>query len=173
MKNYHSQKLQAFTVALIAVITLTHPFDTGFVVDLGMILGYLSGIIATIASVFQKQLTKVMHESSLTFVQVISGILVAGIFVMSVGDRSIMSLSPEGILLSMIFGVIFFLINYLMIYGFKHAEIGTGTLLLSSELVFGPLLAFFVFHETLGIYEIVGGVLVVAATVIVALENPR
>ena len=155
-------KIIGFTLAIIAVLIFTNPFQ-GFVNNTGMLFGYVSGIIATLASLYQKQLSKTVDERVLTLTQIIGGLFVALVSIIFIHDMSIFTISTNGLLLGLLFGFLFFLINYCMIYGFKYAEIGIGTILLSSELLFGPLAAFLIFKETLSPLEIFGGIVIAFA----------
>lgn len=154
-------------LSLIAIFIFTNPFR-GFSMDTGMILGYASGIVATIASLFQKRVAKVVDERLITVSQIVGGIVVSLVAIIFLKDLSIFSISLWGLFLGAIFGFLFFLINYLIIYGFKRVEIGIGTILLSSELVFGPIAAYFIFGERLTALEILGAVLIILATVFVS-----
>ena len=155
-------KTVGFILAIVAILIFTNPFH-GFVTNTGMILGYLSGITATFASLYQKRLSKTIDEKALTLTQIIGGLVVALVAIIFINDMSILTISARGLLLGVIFGFLFFLINYFMIYGFKYSEIGIGTILLSSELLFGPLAAFIIFKETLSPLEIIGGVVIALA----------
>ncbi len=162
-----TNKTIGFVLATVAVLIFTNPFQ-GFSVNTGMMLGYLSGITATFASLYQKRLSKSIDEKILTFTQIIGGLVVSIVAIVFINDASIFTISAHGLVLGLIFGFIFFLINYLMIYGFKYAEIGIGTILLSSELLFGPIAAYFIFGETLSHLEIIGGVLIAFAAIFVS-----
>ena len=164
------KKLFGFILAIVAVLILTNPFQ-GFVVSAGMLLGYLSGIFQSIASLYQKRLSKSVNERVLTLTQVMGGLFVGLISIFFIKDGSIFMITGHGLLLGLVFGFLFFLINYLMIYGFKYADIGIGTILLSSELVFGPIAAYLIFNETLSGLEILGGILIAIAVVFVSLHK--
>ena len=155
-------KLISIILATVAVIIFTKPFE-GFSIDTGILLGYLSGITQTVASLYQKRLSAQTSERALTLVQVLGGLFVTIIAILAIKDWSIFTISLEGLGLGFIFGFLFFLINYFMIYGFKHTEIGIGTILLSSELLFGPLAAYIIFGEILSTPEIIGGILIAGA----------
>ncbi len=164
------RRLFGFVITIIAVIVLTNPFQ-GFVMSTGMLLGYLSGIFQSIASLYQKRLSQYVNEKTLALTQVVGGLFVGLVSILFIKDRSIFAITPHGLLLGLLFGFLFFLINYLMIYGFKYADIGIGTILLSSELIFGPIAAFIIFGETLSGLEILGGALIACAVVMVSLPN--
>ena len=160
-------KLIGFILAFVAIVCFTDPLH-GFALDRGMLFGYASGIVQTIASLRQKRLSQTVDERSMTLVQIVSGVIVAAVLCVVLKDDSVFRLTAFGLVLASVFGFMNFLINYFMIYGFKHAEIGIGTILLSSELLFGPLAAFAMFGETLSHMEILGGLLIALSVVFVA-----
>jgi len=169
-ERFSRSKVVGLTLALGAVVLLTDPFS-GFAPDAGMWLGYLSGITQTFASLYQKKLSQDVDERALTLSQVFGGLIAASVAMWYVKDMSILSLSGSGVLLGLLFGFLFFLINYFMIHGFKHAEISTGTILLSSELLFGPMAAYAIFGETLALKEMLGGLLIAGAVVVASREG--
>ncbi len=160
------KKIFGFTLAIAAVVIIANPFQ-GFVISAGMVLGYLSGIFQSVASLYQKRLSRSVDEKTLTLTQIIGGLFVALVSILFIKDISIFSITTHGLLLGLLFGFLFFLINYLMIYGFKYADVGIGTILLSSELIFGPIAAYIIFGETLTRFEILGGILIACAVVLV------
>lgn len=166
-EKFSRNKIIGLCFAGAAIVIFTNPFQ-GFSLDTGMILGYLSGITQSIASLYQKRLSRTIDERALTLAQVIGGLVVGLGAILFVRDASILSISGHGLLLGLIFGFLFFIINYFMIYGFKHAEIGVGTILLSSELLFGPIAAYFIFGEILTPLEIIGGLLIACSVVFVS-----
>ncbi len=166
-ERLNRNKLIGFLLAIAAVICFTNPFQ-GFVVSTGMLFGYLSGIFQSVASLYQKRLSRETTSRILTLTQVLGGLTFTLVAMFFIQDASVFHLTPPGAALSLLFGFLFFLINYLMIYGFKRAELGVGTILLSSELIFGPLVAYLLFHETLSRLEMLGGILIIGAVLMVS-----
>ena len=155
-------KAFGFCFALLAVFILTD-FRGAALFNTGILFGYASGIIQTIASLFQKRLSATIPAVSLTVVQIFGGLIVAASAVVLVGDVSIYNSQTSTFAFAILFGLMNFLINFFMIRGFAVSDIGTGTILLSSELVFGPIAAYFIFNETLGSREALAGVLIIIA----------
>jgi drug/metabolite transporter (DMT)-like permease len=133
-----------------------------------MVFGYISGIIQTLSSHYQKQYSDNISEKTLSLAQTIGGIFVGLGIAFSIGDFGVFQLPLHGLGIAIIFGFINYLINLFLVYGFKRADIGTGTILMSSELIFGPIMAYILFSEVLGLSEIVGGLFALAATVLVS-----
>ena len=165
-------KLIGFVLSLGAVICFTNPIQ-GFSISSGMVLGYLSGFFQSVASLYQKRLSKDTIASILTLTQVLGGLCISFVAIWFIRDISVFDLSWNGGMLGLLFGFLFFLINYLMVYGFKYADLGVGTILLSSELVFGPIAAHLLFQETLTSLEFLGGGLIVCAVILVSRQEKR
>ncbi len=157
----------AFALALVAVVLFTDPFNS-FEISAGMLIGYLSGVLQTAASHYQKKYASTFNVPTLTFAQIIGGIVIGFGIAFAIGDFGIFTLPAYAVGLAALIGAMMFAINRLSVYGYARADIGTGTLLQSSELVFGPLFALLIFGEVLGMYEIVGALLVIVATILVA-----
>jgi drug/metabolite transporter (DMT)-like permease len=68
-----------------------------------------------------------------------------------------------GILVGLLYGASFAAVSYLMVYGFRRAKLSIGTVMVSSELFFGPVLAFFIFTERLSLLQIIGGIVTILA----------
>jgi drug/metabolite transporter (DMT)-like permease len=160
-------KLIGFVLAFAAIICFTNPLQ-GFTIDSGMLFGYASGVIQTIASFYQKRLTKNVDERSLTLAQVIGSVVVTALLLVVMRDSSLINITWLAVLCGVILGLMNFGINYFMIYGFKYAEIGIGTVLMSSELIFGPVAAYLIFGETLTTLELIGGALIALSVVFVS-----
>ncbi len=166
-EQFDVAKKVAFVLSILAVFIFTRPFD-GFAFDFGMILGYVSGILQTAASHYQKKHSAIFSDSAFALVHIVGGIVLGFGIAFSIGDFGIFSLPAYALALAVLYGFSLFLISYLFVYGYERADIGTGTLLTSSELVFGPIIAYLVFAETLGFPELFGGALAIAATILVA-----
>lgn len=144
---------------LLAVVAFTDPFKN-FNIQIGFIYGIISGIFQTIASSYQKILGKSTNRISLLFIQTLTGVFVAASVLTYTGNPLLVALPDTPILVSIIFGAIFLAISYLFLVGFKYTNLNTGSILVSSELFFGPFFAYTLISEKLGITEVVGGLLI-------------
>lgn len=166
-ERFDASKKIAFFLSFVAVVIFTKPFNS-FIFDIGMVFGYVSGIIQTFASHYQKKYSNTINEKTLSLAQIIGGILVGLGIAFSIGDFGLFKLPLHGLGIAVIFGFVIYLINLLLIYGFKRADIGTGTILMSSELIFGPIMAYVLFSEVLGTSEMIGGLFALVATILVS-----
>jgi drug/metabolite transporter (DMT)-like permease len=149
-----------------SLICFTKPFN-GFVLDIGFIFGLIAGVIQTVASIFQKTIGDKTDRLSLIIIQTFTGAVIAFIAMIFTNTVSFSSLQLSGLVVAIIFGGVFLAISYLMLIGFQRTNLNVGTLLISSELFFGPLFAYFAFGQSLGTLEIFGGILTIAAVVLV------
>jgi drug/metabolite transporter (DMT)-like permease len=63
----------------------------------------------------------------------------------------------------LLFGASLVSVSYLILKGFQSFDLNIGTVVLSSELVFGVILAFLVFAEKPRFVELAGGAIILAA----------
>jgi drug/metabolite transporter (DMT)-like permease len=154
----------------IALICFTNPLE-GFTLSLGLLFGIISGILQTIASIFQKKIGESTDRFGLVMIQTGAGVLTALIAMTATNTLLLPALPLTAIFISILFGVMFLAISYLMLIGFQKTNLNVGSLLVSTELFFGPLFAFLMFQETLTSLELFGGALTIVAIIIVNLKN--
>jgi drug/metabolite transporter (DMT)-like permease len=138
----------------------------------GFPVAVLSGLCATAIAQEQKRLARSFDAETITFAQVAGGVAFCWVALIIVGDYSFTKLSIAGLLLAVLYGFMFWACHRLMAFGFRDGPIGIGTVLLSVEVVIGPLLAWVAFHETLTSLELIGGAFTAAAIVAAAKRSP-
>lgn len=146
----------------IALLIITNPFKS-FSLDIGFVYGLLSGILQTITSYYQKTLGKSFSRNSLLLVQTFVGFLVGLIMLSFINQPLFVSLSLIPIMVIVFFGAIFLLISYLFLIGFKYTNLNTGSILISSELLFGPLFAFLLLGENVSSTIFTSGLFILLA----------
>ena len=137
---------------------------SNFSIDLGFIYGLVSGILQTVTSIFQKRLAGI-NRLNLLKIQTFTGLIFAIIFMYFTNSLSLPILPINGIIIATIYGVLFLIISYLLLIGFQKTDINIGSILVSTELFFGPLFAYLIFRETLNSSEIIGSMLVILAVI--------
>lgn len=133
--------------------------------NLGIIFGLLSGITEAIGNAFRKRLGSEVDRVFLVTIAMISGIIIS-IALLLINHQSIIFFTHISLLswiTGFIFGVLLFTVSYLTIVGFQYIELGPGTLIFSSEILFGVLFGILFFGEYLNIKEVIGGVLIFIA----------
>lgn len=154
----------ALVLSLLALVCFTNPF-VGFSVDIGFLIGLFSGIVQTVAVINQKKVSVGSATNLVVFQTAVSTIVGILIILVTKSSIHITNLPPLGILISVLYGASFAAVSYLMVYGFRNAKLSIGTVMVSSELFFGPLLAFFIFAEHLSVLQLLGGFFTILAIV--------
>lgn len=149
---------------LLAVLAFTNPFED-FSIELGFIYGLISGGIQTIASSFQKIVSKKASRLGLLTFQTIAGSLLAGLILVFQNQPLFISLEPFPLVVGIVFGAIFLAISYLFLVGFSYINLNVRSILVSSELLFGPLFALVLLSEVPTSLELVGGVFTIVAVI--------
>lgn len=159
-----SNKKIALIFILLAVVAFTNPFKD-FQIQLGFLFGIVSGLFQTIASSFQKIVSKSTNRISLLLIQTLAGISMSAI-VLTITDKPLLIALPTNVLLiAMFFGIIFLAISHLFLVGFKDTNLNVGSILVSSELFFGPFFAFLLLSEGMSGLELLGGVFTAIAVI--------
>jgi drug/metabolite transporter (DMT)-like permease len=147
---------------LLAVLVFTNPFS-GFSIQLGFFFGIISGLFQTIASSFQKIVGKSTNRIGLLIIQTLAGIFISATALLLQGQNLLVVLPHVPLIITILFGIIFLTISYLFLVGFKYVNLNVGSVLVSSELFFGPFFAFVFLSEGLTQLELIGGLFVVLA----------
>lgn len=171
-ERIHVYKQIAFVLVLLAIFVFTDPFGTS-TLGVGFLFGLLSGVVQGIASSFQKKLSGATDRLSLLVLQTASGMVLAAIVLLVIQEPLVVGLSGFEWLVAAIFGVSMLAISYLFLVGFKYTNLNTGSILISSELLFGPLFALLLLGEGLGMHVVIGGVLIGVATIFSHIAEPR
>lgn len=165
-------KKLAFMFTVLALIAFTDPFND-FSVTLGLVFGLVSGVIQGVASSFQKLLSNSTNKSSLLIVQAFTGFGMALIILLATGRSVLPHLSGVAWLVTIAFGLSMLAIMYLFLVGYKYTNLNVGSILVSSELLFGPLFAFLLLSEHLSTSIFIGGVFTVIAAILANLPSGR
>lgn len=170
-ERIHIYKQIALVLTLLAVFVFTDPLGAP-TLGMGFVYGLLSGVAQGIASSFQKKLSGAVDRLSLLAVQAATGVSLAAIVLLVIQEPLFVGLSGFDWLVTVIFGVSMLAISYLLLVGFKYTNLNTGSVLVSSELLFGPLFALLLLSETLEGHIIVGGLLTLTAAVFAHIVEP-
>ena len=171
-ERIHIYKHIAFGLVLLAIFVFTDPFGTS-TLGVGFLLGLLSGVVQGVASSFQKKLSGATDRLSLLVFQTVSGMALAAVVLLVIQEPLVVSLTGFEWLVAALFGVSMLAISYLFLVGFKYTNLNTGSILVSSELLFGPLFALLLLGEGLGTHIVIGGILIGVATIFSHIAEPR
>lgn len=166
-----SKKL-AFLAMLLAVVAFTDPFHN-FSVSLGLMFGLASGVMQGVASSFQKMLGNATNKTSLLVVQCLAGMSLAVVILLAIGEPLFVPFGEFEWLVVLAFGLALLAITYLFLVGFKYTNLNTGSILVSSELFFGPLFAYLLLAEEISASILLGGALTIVAAVLAYLPSKK
>lgn len=160
------QKVVAIALAVAGIAMYSHAILS---VNEGVIAGLLGGLFDAIATVARK---KIVHEdrSAMLAYQYTSGVAAMTIIMLLAGGPFVHHLTPISFGLTVLYGVVLFVVGYLFMSGFRRVDANIGTVLVSLEILFGPLLAWLVLGEVPARHELVGGLLIALAAIISGLK---
>lgn len=156
-----NKKVALFFIVL-AITAFTNPFDH-FVIRIGFVYGLLSGIFQTLASTFQKLVGQSADRASLLVLQTLAGVILSVAAIEFTGSNMLGSMPESAMLIAIFFGVIYLVIAYLFLVGFKYVNLQVGSILVSTELFFGPFFAYLLLSENLTNLEMIGGLFIALA----------
>lgn len=156
-------KMFSLFLVLIGLLCYLYPFS-GQLFSVGLLLGVLSGGCDAVANSFRKFLAGKIDRFVLVAMQMVGGLMVAGVLMTVFNQLSLIVLSPLSWIVGLIFGASLVAISYLTLIGFAHFDLNLGTVVLSSELFFASIFAYLVFQERVSAAEIIGGCFIIAAT---------
>lgn len=104
------------------------------------------------------------------FVALLIALLTAERLIHVEGDKPMNIIGP--LLVALAFAIGLVCVGYLSLYGFGHFDLNVGTILLSTEIGFAPLLGLLFYGEVPGLVVAIGGLLVFAAVTLTVLERP-
>lgn len=164
----------AILLTLIALVLLFHPNSvTTWKIGGGFAL--LSAFGQSVYLISRKKLPQYSSQLLLLGSTCI-GVLVLGVLA-DVFEHSfytssgIGSLSTNSWIVTVLFGIDNFLAWLLMSKGFQYIKSALGSILLLSELLFATLFAFIFFHEIPSTFTVVGGLLIIASSILVIVKG--
>lgn len=160
-------KLLTILISMIGLAFYSHTFITG---DIGIIYSALAGAMGAFVNLIYKKLANADRWSVLQVQYLLGAILLLGM-TFAFGGDFIRTFSFEGVLVTLAFGITILLASYLLLYGYRHVDVNIGTVLSSTELVFGVLLGLVLFGEIPNKWELTSGILITAAALIAAIEQ--
>ncbi len=158
-------KVIGLLIAFTGLMIFSYPIDTAL--NIGVILGMISGLGDTVLYTGRKMLGKV-NGFTLQYYQHASSIAVTLIAAMVFGETLVHNTPTLSTLVVIVtLGVVQFLLSASLIYGFDKFPINQGTIIVSGELGFALIVNSLVLHEVPTNNEWVGAALMFLAIFIV------
>jgi drug/metabolite transporter (DMT)-like permease len=158
-------KLWAMALSFIGLVLYTHSFISG---DSGILFSILAGVTGSFVNLIYKKLAHVDRGVVLQVQYGLGAIFLLGI-TFALGGDFVRTVSLMGILITIAFAITILIASYLLLYGYRHVDVNIGTVLSSTELVFGVALGLLLFSEVPTGWEISSGILITTAAIIGAL----
>lgn len=157
-------KIAALCLVTIGIVIYVYPFSSKGNV-LGLLFGFLSGSLDTIANSCRKYFHGKVNRLTLVLIQVLSGVGIAGVLILFSQQASLPNLTLFSWLIGGIFGLLLASISYLLLVGFQNFDLNLGTVVVSSELCWAILFAFLIYHEQPKFTELVGSGFILASII--------
>jgi drug/metabolite transporter (DMT)-like permease len=155
----------ALLIAITGLVILTWPLGHG-AIGVGAVLGLVSGLVQGVASSLQKTLAVGPDRISLLVLQTGAGAVLAVICALIAGNSLVPTMPTGPWAVTAGYGLAMLAIAYLFLVGFANTNLNTGSILISTELLFGPLFAWVMLSESLGTKVLVAGACVAGAAVL-------
>ncbi|MEK7594290.1 MAG: DMT family transporter [Patescibacteria group bacterium] len=155
-------KLIALALAILGLAVYSGSIASG---NQGIILSIVAGIAGGTINLINKQLTGVDRTAVLALWFGLVTMLSSGWLLLS-GDQILRSASLHLSLLTIVFALVIVVGAYLTLYGFQHFDVNIGSVIMSTELVFAAVMAYFLFNEVPQAHELAGGAFILLASVI-------
>lgn len=131
----------------------------------GIILSMVAGIAGGTINLINKQLTGVDRTAVLVLWFALVAVLSSGWLLLS-GDQIVRTASLHLAILTVVFALVIIVGAFLTLYGFQHFDVNIGSVIMSTEMVFAAIMAYFLFNEMTKTHELVGGVFILVGSIV-------
>lgn len=156
------KKMIGLLLVLSGLFCFTYPFEPQDI-SLGFLLGLFASSIMVLTNSLSKRLAESVHYEILSLLQMTAGVVIGSLAIVALDQTFLPKMTPPIVVTVIVSGGLLAAVIFLAAYGFKHFDLHLGTIVVSLELFFAPLLAFFVFQEQITNYQLAGGILLAAA----------
>lgn len=162
------RKLIAITLAVAGLL-----FYSGSILEgsVGILFGILGGASTAFCNLLAKKL-KGVDLGALMRMQFGVGAIFMSILTLLISPNDIIrTVTFEGVMSTILFAVILIIATRLVLYGFQNSDINIASVILSSQLAFGALIGYLAYNETLSVNEIISGVFILSAAIMVSVDK--
>lgn len=158
-------KIIGIVLAVIGIIIINFPLSLSSL-NIGFIFGFLSGIFDAISNGFRRYLSGKVDRFILVSTQMFGGIVIASLIMLFVRQPLPLDMSLETLGIGLLFGILLMSVAFLTLVGFQNFDVNKGTIIISSELFFGPLFAAIFLKEIPNTKEIIGGAVIMLSIIV-------
>lgn len=159
------------TLGMVIIISQTQEMN---VVDGNLILGIVSGLLAAVFYAIVMIVNRAIKDISSydkTLIQILSATIILLPFIIARGELSIPN--SNTIMLLLLIGIVHTAIPYLIYFdNLKKVSVLNAAVLSYIDPFSAILFAYFIFSEPLGVYHLMGGILILLA-VFISLDNHK
>lgn len=137
----------------------------------GIVFGLLGGATTAFCNLLAKKLKGVNLNAILRIQFGIGAVFMIILTLLFSPDDIVRTVSITGIASTVVFALILIAATRLVLYGFQHSDINVASVILSSQLAFGALLGFFIYHEVPSVFELISGLLIACAAIVGSLSQ--
>jgi drug/metabolite transporter (DMT)-like permease len=159
------------TAIILSLIGLAMYSSALLTLSLGVVTAVLSGLFDGVSNSIRKTLSGIDRNSILLY-QYAFGSACALLVLAIAPQGSIRTVGIMPVVAGVVFSLLLIGLGNLLLYGFQHFDVNVGTVILATELFFALLLGWIFFHETPAPNEVVGGVVIFAASILSAIDVP-
>lgn len=169
-EKFTLQKGIALTLVVVGLL-----FTTQFSISTlgwGLLAAFISGGMDAFGNSIRKQLAS-LPKMEVLFVQFAATTALAFLAVVFSREVPIKHVTSSALVSVAVWGVLWVLVNQLIMVGFRHFDFMLGQIVLSSEIFFATVLAFLIFREVPNSFELVGGLLICIGVISVDVDAKR
>ncbi len=141
-------------------LLLRHIWDF-FQKPLPIFTAVISGSFFSIWFSFSKKITSKYPSVELNTLGYVAAVIVNYLIAFSLKEPLNINFSSAPWLANFGYGIAGFIGSGLTVYGFKFISAHKGSLILLSEIIFGTLFGILLFHESLNLTTLLGGILII------------
>lgn len=162
-------KLISLILAIIGLLVFSHPINVSLASS-GALYAVLAGSTYAITNTVRKLLGALNPHALLVYQYGIGAILLSSAAILS-GEVIIKNFTLPALFVGIIFGIILVIVGWFSLYGFNNFDLNLGTIILSSEIFFAALINVAILSEIPTGNEIIGGLIIVAAILVINLTT--
>lgn len=138
-----------------------------------VLLSVLAGFSGTIWNTFSKKTSHKYTPLFLNWLDCVMFAVICFFISLTLKEPWIMPSLTLPWIANLVFLFIVLVTGQLVIYGFKYLDAQTGSLVLLMEIVFGILVGFIFYRETITLATFIGGLLIVSAIILAEIKTPK
>jgi drug/metabolite transporter (DMT)-like permease len=159
-------KLVAIAIGIVGLGMYSQTF---LALSIGVIAAFASGLFDGVANGLRKKLKGIDRNLVISSSYAVAAVLALGVTIL-LGGQWLYEISWTSITTVVVFAILLVFLSNLLLFGFQHFDVNVGTVILASELFFATLLGYIFFREQPTANELIGGVLIFAASIIASVD---